>query len=99
MSKKMYWSGIVWTGINPLYILVLIVAMNIEMGLGMAVAMLGGIFFIPGTIGTIAWGVNFYKKYCKQEVEIKEYKLPLILRGVNILFIVIPVLSRVIFFI
>jgi hypothetical protein len=95
--KAKYWNGVISGMILPLYAFVLLCMGVAKDSNVTAVAVVGGIFILPGLISSTIWASNFYQRYLREEVDIKNYKLPLILTGINIIlfafsiFIYLPI--------
>lgn len=94
-----YWLGILFASIAPLYISILITMAMTKNEKVTAIVFIGGIFILPGLITTSIWTGLFLTKYSKKEVEIKNYKLPLFLVGINVFVILVPFLLSIFSFI
>ncbi len=88
-KKNSYWITLGCSIIVPLYLVFWFFMILIKNENVMLISLLGGFFIIPIGIATIVCAIWFIVNALSKKISIKNYKLPIILVGVNIAFLIL----------
>lgn len=97
-TTSLYRNGILCNIYIPLFLVVMFFMVMAKNEGSVVIAILGGVLIMPSLGVSIVWLCVFLKKLLSKEVLLKDYKFPLTLACINVLFFIGILVIQILYF-